>query len=103
LEHPNWWSEDVLSGKLLTQSSDLVLQIVQPWLLSEPDLSEMNRVHTEFIPTQDGLAFERNTLRELRWSRLTPTELFIGRAGLASAGSFLFTPNIPHQNVGILW
>jgi hypothetical protein len=63
-------SEDVPSGKLLTQRSDVVVQTVEAWLLSKSNLSEMNRVHTEFIPTQDGLAFERNTLRELRWSRL---------------------------------
>src|SRR5215469_9099662 len=65
-----FWSEDVPSGKLLTQSADVALRTVQSWLLSKPNLSEMNRLHTEFIPTQDGFAFERNTLRELRWSRL---------------------------------
>ncbi|HWX91765.1 MAG TPA: hypothetical protein VNY29_03955 [Terriglobales bacterium] len=83
-----FWSKDVLSGKLLTQSSEVAAQTLQAWLLSESNLSEMNRLHTEFIPTEAGIEFERNSLqglRELRWSRLaeiTPPTMkdFVARA-----------------------
>jgi hypothetical protein len=34
-----FWSKDVLSGKLSTRHSDVVLQIARAWLLSESNLA----------------------------------------------------------------
>jgi Family of unknown function (DUF6193) len=62
--------QDVLSAKLQTPSSDVVLRTAQAWLLSESLLSELARLHTEFIPTVEGLALERGALRDHLWSNL---------------------------------
>ena len=62
--------QDVLSAKLQTPISDVVLRTAQAWLLSESLLSELARLHTEFIPTAEGLALERGALRDHLWSNL---------------------------------
>jgi hypothetical protein len=48
----------------------VVLRTAQAWLLSESLLSELARLHTEFIPTVEGLALERGALRDHLWSNL---------------------------------
>jgi hypothetical protein len=63
-----FWLKDVRSGKLLTRSSDVALSVVQAWLLSGCTASELNRLHTEFRPTEEGLAVERGNLLDVRWS-----------------------------------
>jgi hypothetical protein len=62
--------QDVVSAKLRTPSSDVVLGTAQAWLLSESLASELGRLHTECIPTADGLALEHGALRDHLWSNL---------------------------------
>jgi hypothetical protein len=62
--------QDVLSAKLQTPSAEVVLRTAQAWLLSKSLPSELSRLHTEFIPTAEGLALERGALRDHLWSNL---------------------------------
>ena len=50
-----------------------MLGTAQAWLLSESLLSELTRLHTEFIPTAEGLALEHGALRDHLWSNLEHT------------------------------
>lgn len=68
-----FWSAQVLSAKLTTTDPTVALHTAIAWLQSKCTLSGLRDYSKDLIPTEEGIALERNELLDLRWSRLAET------------------------------